>query len=67
MSLRGVLKHVEVLEEAGLVITSKAGRVRTCELQGKRVDDAARWLEDRKSTWERRIDRLERYVTKESK
>jgi DNA-binding transcriptional ArsR family regulator len=62
MSLRAVLKHVHVLEEAGLVRSAKNGRVRHCELQRERIDDAARWIEQQRARWERRIDRLERYV-----
>ena len=62
MSLRGVLKHVELLEDAGLVRTMKQGRVRRCELQPERIDEAARWLDSVRGRWERRIDRLEQYV-----
>jgi DNA-binding transcriptional ArsR family regulator len=61
MSLRGVLKHVQVLEDAGLVRTVKHGRVRHCELQHDRIDSATRWLELVRQRWERRLDRLERY------
>jgi len=62
MSLRGVLKHVQVLEDAGLVATFKEGRVRRCELQSQRIEDATRWLERVQRHWERRIDRLEDYA-----
>jgi DNA-binding transcriptional ArsR family regulator len=65
MSLRGVLKHVQVLEEAGLVTTVKEGRVRRCELQSRRLDEATRWLERVRTRWERRIDRLEQYTKSE--
>src|SRR5262245_61755207 len=65
MSLRGVLKHVQVLEDAGLVVTVKEGRVRRCELQSKRFDEATRWLERVRHRWERRIDRLEEYAKEE--
>src|SRR3954470_4847387 len=62
MSLRAVLKHVQVLEEAGLVRTAKEGRVRQCALGTRRIDAEARWIEQQRARWERRIDRLERYV-----
>ena len=62
MSLRAVLKHVQVLEDAGLVRSAKNGRGRHCELQHQRIDEAARWIEQQRARWERRIDRLERYV-----
>ncbi len=65
MSLRGVLKHVQVLEDAGLVRTVKSGRVRRCELQRAQLDKATRWLEQTRRLWERRLDRLEEYITKE--
>jgi DNA-binding transcriptional ArsR family regulator len=62
MSLRAVLKHVQALEDAGLVRTVKSGRVRRCELEQRRVDEAARWMEQLKRRWERRIDRLDDYL-----
>jgi DNA-binding transcriptional ArsR family regulator len=62
MSLRAVLKHVQVLEEAGIVRTVKDGRVRRCELDRASLDRAARWMEQVRTRWERRIDRLEDYL-----
>ena len=62
LSLRGVLKHVQVLEDAGLVRTEKRGRVRRCQLQPDRLANAARWLDAVRCRWERRIDRLESYI-----
>jgi DNA-binding transcriptional ArsR family regulator len=62
MSLRAVLKHVQVLEDAGLVRTAKAGRVRRCELQPQRMHEAARWIDQQRQRWERRLDRLDDYV-----
>ena len=62
MSLRAVLKHVQVLETAGLVRTVKHGRVRLCELQPARIDDASRWIEQLRHRWERRLDRIEKYL-----
>jgi DNA-binding transcriptional ArsR family regulator len=65
MSLRAVLKHIEVLEDAGIVRTMKAGRVRRCELERGRIERAARWLDRVRTRWERRLDRLEDYVREE--
>jgi DNA-binding transcriptional ArsR family regulator len=60
LSLRGVLKHVSVLEEAGLVRTVKVGRTRECRLDGDALDGAARALDELRARWERRLDRIER-------
>ncbi|HVM55541.1 MAG TPA: metalloregulator ArsR/SmtB family transcription factor [Acidimicrobiales bacterium] len=62
MSLRGVLKHVHVLEDAGLVHTQKRGRVRQCQLRPTALAATARWLEERRHRWERRLDHLEDYL-----
>jgi DNA-binding transcriptional ArsR family regulator len=62
MSLRAVLKHVQVLESAGLVRTVKHGRVRLCELVPAPIDDASRWIEQLRRRWERRLDRIEKYL-----
>jgi DNA-binding transcriptional ArsR family regulator len=62
MSLRAVLKHVSTLEDAGLVRTVKDGRVRRCELERERFDDASLWIDHLRQRWERRIDRLEDYL-----
>jgi DNA-binding transcriptional ArsR family regulator len=55
MSLPGALKHVRALEEARLVETHKRGRVRTCQLARRPLDDAARWIEQRGVRWERQL------------
>lgn len=65
MSLRAVLKHVQVLEAAGLVRTVKDGRVRRCELERRRLEEAQRWMDDLRRLWERRLDRLETYIERE--
>lgn len=62
MSLRAVLKHVHVLEAAGLVRTAKQGRVRLCELVPAPIDDASRWMEQVRRRWDRRLDRIEKYL-----
>jgi DNA-binding transcriptional ArsR family regulator len=67
MSLRAVLKHVHVLEAAGLVRTMKEGRVRRCELDRSRLVEAERWMDDLRRRWERRIDRIETYIERGKK
>lgn len=62
ITVTGLLKHVAVLEGAGLVVSSKEGRVRRCRLGPERLDDAAHWLAGHQRRWERRVDRFERYL-----
>ena len=58
ITLAAVVQHLQVLEESGLVRTEKAGRVRTCRLEPAGLSVAERWIGDRRSIWERRLDRL---------
>jgi len=58
MSLPGVVQHLQVLEAAGLVKTEKIGRVRSCTLDTSAMSLAERWINDRRTLWERRLDRL---------
>jgi DNA-binding transcriptional ArsR family regulator len=62
MSLTGLKKHVHVLEAADLVVTQKVGRTRRCRLGPGGLEDATRWIEEHRSRWERRLDRLEGYI-----
>lgn len=62
MSLPAVLQHVQVLEASGLVRSHKQGRVRTCELAPEALTQAEQWIRDRRSLWERRLDRLGGYL-----
>lgn len=58
ITLTAVVQHLRLLEESGLVRTEKAGRVRTCRLEMAGLSLAEQWIEDRRSMWERRLDRL---------
>jgi DNA-binding transcriptional ArsR family regulator len=58
MSLAAVVQHLQVLEESGLVQTEKVGRVRTCRIEPAGLAVAMQWIADRRSMWERRLDRL---------
>ena len=58
ITLAAVVQHLQVLEESGLVYTRKVGRVRTCRIEPKGLTVAERWISDRRSLWERRLNRL---------
>jgi DNA-binding transcriptional ArsR family regulator len=62
MTLTGMKKHVGVLEQAGLVITKKIGRVRTCQLGARRLEDEMAWLERYRQRWDERFDELDEIV-----
>jgi DNA-binding transcriptional ArsR family regulator len=62
MTLTGMKKHVGVLERAGLVTTEKVGRVRTCKLGLRRLEEEAAWIERYRQLWDARFDELERIV-----
>ena len=64
LRLPTVMRHLSVLEEAGLIATAKEGRVRTCALLPEAITAARTWLDDQRAIWEVRLDRLEGYVTK---
>jgi DNA-binding transcriptional ArsR family regulator len=58
MTLAAVIQHLQVLEKSGLVHTEKVGRVRTCRIEPRGLSVAEQWIEDRRSLWEKRFDRL---------
>ncbi len=62
MSLRAVLKHIRVLEDAALIATSKQGRTRSCALLPEALAETAAWLTQVEQRWHRRIDRIEQIV-----
>jgi DNA-binding transcriptional ArsR family regulator len=62
MTLTGMKKHVSVLEQAGLVTTEKVGRVRTCKLGLRRLEEEAAWIEKYRQLWEARFDELDKVV-----
>jgi len=62
MTLTGMRKHVGVLEAAGLVETEKVGRVRTCRIGTRRLDEAAAWIDTYQKRWDARFDELDRVV-----
>lgn len=58
ITLTAVMQHLQVLEESGLVHTEKVGRVRTCRIETAGFTALQQWIGDRRSLWERRLDRL---------
>jgi DNA-binding transcriptional ArsR family regulator len=64
LRLPTILRHLSVLEEAGLIATQKDGRVRSCALQPQALAPMRDWLEEQRRVWEARLDRLDDYVMK---
>lgn len=62
MTLTGMKKHVGVLEQAGLVTTEKVGRVRTCRLGRRRLEEEAAWIERHRQLWAARFEALDEIV-----
>ena len=62
MTLTGMKKHVGVLEQAGLVTTEKVGRVRTCRLGPRRLEEETAWIERYRQLWASRFDELDNVV-----
>jgi len=64
ITLTGLKKHVQVLEDARLVTTEKVGRTRHCRLGPDGLEDAMRWIRMYRKEWERRLDGLEAYLAR---
>ncbi len=62
LSLPTVMRHISVLEEAGLIATAKDGRVRTCALVPGALRPVRSWLDEQRAIWEGRLDRLEAFA-----
>ncbi len=62
MTLTGMKKHVAVLEQAGLVATQKVGRVRTCKLGRRTLEEEAAWIERYRRLWAARFDELDNII-----
>lgn len=63
MTLTGMKKHVQVLERAGLVVTQKVGRVRTCRLGKRGLDAEAEWIEAHRKLFEARFEALDEIIS----
>lgn len=62
MTLTGMKKHVGVLEDAGLVATAKVGRVRTCRLGPRQLDEVTAWIDRYRRMWSARFDELDQVI-----
>src|SRR5437867_7374198 len=65
MSLPAVVQHLQVLEASGLVQSEKIGRVRTYRLAPQALRIAEQWIAERRTSWERRLDRLGDYLAED--
>jgi DNA-binding transcriptional ArsR family regulator len=65
MSLSAVVQHLQVLEASGLVHSEKLGRVRTCRIDPAALQTAEHWISERRTSWERRLDRLGEYLAEQ--
>lgn len=66
MSLPAVVQHLRVLETSGLVRSEKRGRVRTCQVELRALRPVERWMSERRTAWEHRLDRLGEYLAEET-
>jgi DNA-binding transcriptional ArsR family regulator len=64
MSLPAVVQHLQILEASGLVCSEKLGRVRTCRMEPAAFSLAEQWINQRRTDWERRLDRLGEHLRK---
>jgi DNA-binding transcriptional ArsR family regulator len=62
MTLTGMKKHIGVLEQAGLVATEKVGRVRSCKLGPRRLEEETAWIERYRQLWDARFDELDKVI-----
>jgi DNA-binding transcriptional ArsR family regulator len=62
MSLPAIAPHLRLLEKSGFVVSRKAGRVRTCRIEPKRLDAAQAWLAQQRAEWEARFDRMDAFL-----
>ena len=62
MALPSFMKHLSVLEKSGVIRSSKAGRVRTCELRPKTLAHAEAWIASQRAAWEARADRMSAFA-----
>ena len=67
MALPSFVQHLNVLEQAGLLVSRKEGRVRTCELNPQALGQAEKWLASHLRQWQGRLDQLEAHISKSKK
>ncbi len=62
MALPSFMQHLNVLEQSGLVHSTKTGRVRTYSLETKAIQQVENWLSQQRHLWEQRLDQLDQYL-----
>ncbi|PZQ63436.1 MAG: transcriptional regulator [Phenylobacterium zucineum] len=62
LALPSLLKHVQVLEQSGLVSSEKVGRVRTCRVEARALEATEAWIHQHVAAWEKRLDRMEAHI-----
>lgn len=62
IALPSLLKHVQVLEQSGLVTSEKSGRVRTCRIEAQALQATEAWIHQHLRAWEARLDRMEAHI-----
>jgi DNA-binding transcriptional ArsR family regulator len=62
MSQPAISRHLKVLERAGLIARSRSAQARPSSLRVERLQQATEWIETRRATWERRMDRLDQHL-----
>lgn len=67
MSMPAVVQHIQILEESGLIQTSKVGRVRSCKMKPDSLKLVENWLNDRRKFWENNLDRLGEFLESEDR
>lgn len=67
MSMAAVVQHIQILEESGLIQTSKVGRVRSCKMKPDSLKLVENWLNDRRKFWENNLDRLGEFLESEDR
>ena len=65
MAFPSFMQHLSVLERAGLVTSTKQGRIRTYRVSPAGLDTAQGWLADQRTLWERRLDQLDQFLIKQ--
>lgn len=62
MALPSFAQHLDVLEDCGLVKSTKAGRVRTYQLTPRNLEKAEKWMAEQRALWEKRLDQLDSFL-----
>jgi DNA-binding transcriptional ArsR family regulator len=65
ITVTAVAQHLQILEEVGLVHTEKLGRVRTCRIEAAGFRALEQWIQDHRTAWERKLDRLGQFLKEE--